>query len=703
MRRRNKLILDFNKTKYVDETMVDMVTFWMLKVLLKSGGFNEFIDKDNYFNDEEVVYFLELNKYAELSSEEYTRYDVLKVLEEKLDTYKPKHKFKIASTLKNNIDKLDKLLHFTKAEKKILMFVVCLKNYQILDTVLDYLGRDLTTIQVKKHLSIILDLDYIDVDNALSKNSTLITSSLLYIDSIRVSGGFDQKLELLHDKFADFMMNSNDDILSILKEFLLKVEDSCLDIADFNHIKKDVTLLKKHLKKSMSKKQKGVNILLYGVPGTGKTELTKTLAKLLDVELFEVSYMDEDEEITTTNTRIKAYRSAQAILKNKKYLLMYDEAEDIFDSYSGFFSSKKQDNKAHINRMLETNQIPTIWITNNINSVDSAIVRRFDIAMELEIPKRKKRVEILKKYSEDLLDKKTIKKLSHNRFISPAVIQRAVKVARNISESDISKTVCNIVDKTLKAQGHPSLEMKKVKKVKYSLPNIYDPSFINTDEDLELLAQNIAKTKSARICLYGTPGTGKSAYGLYIAKKMGCEAIVKKGSDLLSKWVGGTEQNIAQAFDEAKKKKAVLIFDEVDSFLQDRAGANASWEISQVNELLTQMESFEGVFVATTNLMENLDKASLRRFDLKMEFKYLKAQQAQKLFKNYLESLNLKVNNEILEDIKSLSFLAPGDFNAVIRQNKFRPIKDGSDMIKRLSEEVNLKDTESSSIIGFLR
>lgn len=282
-------------------------------------------------------------------------------------------------------------------------------------------------------------------------------------------------------------------------------------------------------------------------------------------------------------------------------------------------------------------------------------------------------------------------------------MQRAIKVAKNISKNNISKTVYNIIDKTLKAQGYPSLKMKKAKKTKQSLPNIYDPSFINTDEDLEFLAQNISKTKSARICLYGAPGTGKSAYGLYIAKKMGCEAIIKKGSDLLSKWVGGTEQNIAAAFDEAKKKKAVLIFDEVDSFLQDRTSASKSWEISKVNELLTQMESFEGVFVATTNLMSNLDKASLRRFDLKMEFKYLNAKQSKRLFENHLKELGLEISKEMLNDMKNLNFLAPGDFNAVVRQNRFRPIKDGFDMIKRLEEEVNLKDTTTSTAMGFLR
>ena len=61
-------------------------------------------------------------------------------------------------------------------------------------------------------------------------------------------------------------------------------------------------------------------------------------------------------------------------------------------------------------------------------------------------------------------------------------------------------------------------------------------------------------------------------------------------------------------------RSAVLILDEAASFLADRRDARANWEITQVNELLTQMEAHNGVFICTTNLMERLDPASLRRF-----------------------------------------------------------------------------------------
>ena len=166
-------------------------------------------------------------------------------------------------------------------------------------------------------------------------------------------------------------------------------------------------------------------------------------------------------------------------------------------------------------------------------------------------------------------------------------------------------------------------------------------------------------------------------------------------------WVGGTEKNIAEAFKEAGSKKAVLVFDEVDSFLQDRSLAARSWEVTQVNEMLVQMESFSGIFIATTNLIDNLDKASLRRFDLKLEFGYLLPNQALNLFKKECASLRIKFDENLAARISDLSSLAPGDFASVRRQAKFKRVKNADDFYERLEREVALKNEKKVKRIGF--
>nr|WP_275944635.1 AAA family ATPase [Campylobacter concisus] len=468
-----------------------------------------------------------------------------------------------------------------------------------------------------------------------------------------------------------------------------------LTTKNYPHIKEDMKILLSFLKNAVSKKQKGVNVLLYGSAGTGKTELSKVIASELNLKLYEVAY-DDEYGYATEDRRLRSYCLAQNVLSAGSNLLMYDEAEDIFNTNN---DEKRQYGKAFINRSLETNEVPTIWITNNILDMDEAVVRRFNLAIEIGIPTEDVRAKIIKKYSENLIDSKLVKKLAKNQFVAPAVVSNASLVVSNLNTKDKNKAFERVISNTLKAQGYDEIE--KDEKPSADLPSSYDPNFVNSDCDLNELIQGIKESKNARICLYGVPGTGKSAYAKFIAKSLKKPIIIKKGSDLLSMFVGGTEQNIALAFKEAKEKHAVLVFDEVDSFLQDRSMAARSWEVTQVNEMLVQMESFDGIFIATTNLIDNLDKACLRRFDLKLEFGYLLPEQAQNLFKKECALLKVKFDENASKKVSNLGLLAPGDFASVRRQAKFRPIKNGEDFCHRLELEVALKNEEKSLKIGF--
>ena len=172
---------------------------------------------------------------------------------------------------------------------------------------------------------------------------------------------------------------------------------------------------------------------------------------------------------------------------------------------------------------------------------------------------------------------------------------------------------------------------------------MYDPDLTNSTLALKKIAEGVKRAGSAKICIYGPPGTGKTAYAKWLAKYLEKPLIVRKASDLLNCYLGETEKIIAQAFEDAQRDDAVLLLDEIDSFLRDRTLSSHSWEVTQVNELLTQIENFEGVFIATTNLMDLLDPAALRRFDLKTKFDFLKLEQAKNYSKSILLNFGFKV------------------------------------------------------------
>ena len=194
----------------------------------------------------------------------------------------------------------------------------------------------------------------------------------------------------------------------------------------------------------------------------------------------------------------------------------------------------------------------------------------------------------------------------------------------------------------------------------------------------------------------GASGTGKSAYARHLAEELGLDVLHRRASDLISCYVGETEQNIAEAFAEAKENKSMLIFDEADSFLRDRASARNSWEISAVNEMLTWMESHPYPFICTTNLMDALDPASLRRFSFKVKYDFLTSEQVKEAFSYFF---GLKITPR---QAAGLDKLTPGDFALVKNKAEILGKISQFDAVREMLEtEQKLKHNAYGSGIGF--
>ena len=689
----------------IDEELIakeleDKITYWILRIIIEMGGHKRFIDSDNDFEFEDMAMFLGLEKYVEFDYEDFNRTEPLSILKKRLNFLKKKYPFSSSDLLTKNIERLSALITLNSYEKKILEFVILLKQYDILSNALNLLGSGLNSSRTKRILSTLLDIPIEQINETFATHSTFSRSALLLLDSDE-DYSLNAKLRLINYEFADNMLNLDEDITEMIKDSVKLSEKGTLTIQDYAYIKDDLEILMPFLNKALESRQKGVNILLYGLPGTGKTELSKTIAEILGTKLYEISYADNDGDPIEGEARLRLYKTAQALFFNNQTILMYDEAEDVFESYEGglFMLPKQQSDKAWINKILENNNVPTIWITNNINSIDNAIIRRFDMSIELPIPSKSVRKEIIKKHSNNILDQESIENLAEHENIAPALISTAVKVTNNLADTEKKKALLQLINNTLKAQGYPEV----VKNAEAVLPKNYSLEFVNTDSNLEELVEGIKEHKSARICFYGASGTGKSAFAKHIAKMLDRPFIIKSGSSLISKWVGETEKNIANAFREATEEEAVLIFDEVDGFLAERGQAKVNWEVTQVNEMLVQMEKFQGLFVATTNLIDHLDQASLRRFDLKLEFKTLEPQQLEKIFISYSEELKLETpTSQEIHQIKSLKNLSPGDFATINRQSKFRKINSALEFIKRLKEEMKLKKLQDGKSMGFM-
>lgn len=205
-----------------------------------------------------------------------------------------------------------------------------------------------------------------------------------------------------------------------------------------------------------------------------------------------------------------------------------------------------------------------------------------------------------------------------------------------------------------------------------------------------------------RILLTGPSGTGKTALVEQTAKELKKPLSIVRASDIISSYVGETEQNIKKAFEDAAKNKEILLIDEADSFLHSRGDNVNRHNDLKVNEFLIQMERFPGILFCNTNLPEALDKATDRRFHFKIAFKPLTRDGVEMLCKSYFKKF--KLNENQINEIYSSGDVCPGDFGALYGKIRFVPKSkvDAKYITKELCEIVKSKSRSwEKKTIGF--
>lgn len=678
-----------------NETLNPRVRQWILTLLVPLGGMFSYASDDIVSDALLQALFDFDDPDIELSKAEL--YSLLRKEYRKCSNISAR----LPDVLQSNVAQLAKLVDLDSVERCILEFAIALSMDARLTDAADLLG-DLNTAKMFYSLTKLLNCPENEIRTALSRDGALMRTGIFNLGNFD-DGFLTHKLRVLSVSFADTLYCGAVSPQALLRDEIRKSAPAQLKLKDYPSLSEHLDILLPYLAHSVQQRSTGVNILLHGQPGTGKTELARLLAKLNHCQLYEVASEDSDGDSVTSQYRLNAYRAAQHFFASNDSMLVFDEVEDVFSEDANPFIQKTalaSKNKAWINLMLEHNSIPTIWISNSINRMDPAFVRRFDFVIEVPLPSQEQRIKLLKRYSKGLLDKKSLQGMAEQEYLSPAVIKRAAHVVTSIAAKleNPAQAMQLLIDSTLKSQGYSTVQPAK----KQATAQLYDPAFISADVDLAALTDGLTAHPSARLCLYGPPGTGKTAYGHWLAKQLGKPLLLKRASDLLGAYVGENEQNIAKAFKQAEEKQAVLMIDEVDSFLSDRRGAQRSWEVSMVNEMLTQMESFSGIFIASTNLMDGLDQAALRRFDLKAKFDFLSIEQVWKLFIRHCKQLDLPHRKKALpQQLAALEYLTPGDFAAVARMSRFNPLQSAEAFIQSLASEISHKEQNKKLKFGF--
>ena len=595
---------------------------------------------------------------------------------------------KESTLVEKNIDSLAGLLQLNPAERALLLYGT-LARYQ----------RDLRGLLVEFKVSNaqeayaaiarVAGVSETDVAEALRAGSRLERVGM--VENLISEHNITDLADLMKvsEQLPPVLMRQYEGPSDLMAVFTRPAKRSELAPDDFSFVGVDQQMMTALLRNAVARKEPGVNVLLYGPPGTGKTELAKVAVQAAGLELYEVEYADRDGNSLSGRDRYRSLQISQVFLKGSTNVaLLFDEVEDVFppistdaaqlmarmDTGDGAALSGSVSGKAWVNQILETNPVPVIWITNRIEQIDPAFRRRFQYHLELKSPPPGAREALVSRALQGVgVGEGFAAKLAERKGLTPAQIRTAVKFARLAVDAPPEQhgaALESLIERQLvnadKALGNTGAERGARRVVTQ-----YDLGLVNTESRFEVprIVEALRRKSYGTLCFYGPPGTGKTALAEHIAKALDKPLMIRQASDIMSKFVGETEQNMAKMFEEAQTEGAVLLLDEADSFLRNRRLAERSYEISEVNEMLQGMERFSGVFICTTNLFQELDEAALRRFTFKVQFKPLTSAQRERMFvAEALDGDASRLTAEQRGRLAQLGSLAPGDFASVKRQ-----------------------------------
>ena len=607
----------------------------------------------------------------------------------------------VADSIEQNAGWLARWLGLSEAQRKVLAFAATVEASSSFAACLKPFGP-LSGGPLFQLLADVLGESVEAVRASLSPQSQLVRSGLL-----QFRPGRDSRYATwigLESPFDEVLAGHYERAEELFSAVCPRASEPQLPLDDFAHLARELELLVPLLRGASAERSPGVNVLMQGPPGSGKSQLVRSIARALRLPLHQVPDVDPSGQPLEGIARIAALNTMQELLRGgTPALVLFDELEDAFPwaTLGGWVLQGSGSEKARTNRLLEENAVPCLWVGNRTGQLDPAFLRRFSLVVEVPGPPRAVRDGMLARYAQGLdVPLELRRKLAEHSWVMPADAARAACVTRLVQRGAPREAA---EAERVEGGSAPARVLSDAEVFERALcggrrrgaelPSwnglAYDPALVNTSLSLARLSCGLKQRGEGQVCLYGPPGTGKTAFARQLADALERPLLYRSAGDLLDKYVGGTERATSEMFEEASRSDCVLLLDEAEGLLRARGCATRSYEITQVNELLVRMEAFRGIFLCATNSFEALDPASLRRFAVRVEFLPLDDAQRLTLLQRTAQRLSVEVHQDSAPAVRSrlarLTHLTPGDYASVLR---------GRQLLGEASLEALLRDLE---------
>ena len=592
--------------------------------------------------------------------------------------------------LARKLDRMCEVFGLDEVESRILGLYALRAIDGALEDILEDSDLEPMRSQPPRFIATLLDCTAAEIRPRIGGGSRLHRLGIFERDDTTMPG---RRTLTLSEAVLKILNNESVSPERIVDAFYQREPAAELEPVDFTHLENELDLIVRLFRAGWKSRQAGLNVLLYGPPGVGKTQFARLVAKRLNASVFSVPQADTDGDTTSPSQRRMAHDVFQRLCQGERRpLLVVDEAEGLlgeafdFAVLFGGRTREADEKKAWVTLALGCNPLPVIWIVNHHENIHPAARRRFALCIRFpELPHAAKRRvwgRILSRHgSRFQISAETQERLVNAYDLAPGHVARAVDSWEQITghRKPELRDLQQLLDQTQRLCHGTSSDATKLRQI----DTRYDPSLLEITGDLDadqlsrIVSRFLAGMEDSRLAVglphqvsllfHGPSGAGKTELAKYLAREAGRRLQVERMSDLLSMWVGQSEQNIAHAFAKAADQGNVLLLDEFDSLAFDRSKTTKSWETSQINELLQQIENHRGVLIGCTNLVEHLDPAISRRFSHKIGFAGIRVAKRRTAVEHYFSDFlgGSGVRREQGEVLQRLPALYPGDLQAV--------------------------------------
>ena len=441
-------------------------------------------------------------------------------------------------------------------------------------------------------------------------------------------------------------------------------------------------------------------VLLYGPPGTGKTLLAKAVANESNAYFIAINGPEIMSKWYGESER-KLREIFEEAKKNAPAIIFIDEIDAIAPKRGEVVGEVEKRVVSQLLTLMDGLQsrgnIIVIGATNRPDAIDPALRRpgRFDREIELVVPNKEARYEILKVHTRGVpldkdVDLQKIAEITHGftgADLAALVKEAAMSALRrilpkiNLEEKSLDPKILEELVVTMNdfKQALKEVRASGLREVAIEVPNVKWDQIGGLKEVKKRLQEMVEWPLKYRdvfeyaglkppkgILLYGPPGTGKTLLAKAVATESGANFIAVRGPEILSKWVGESEKAIREIFRRARTyAPAVIFFDEIDAIAPRRGSGIGDSRVTEriVSQLLTEMDGLEElhdvVVIAATNRPDLLDPALLRpgRFDRIIEVGLPDREARKEIFKIHMS----KHKNILAEDIDKLADKLAGE------------------------------------------